>query len=161
MCSTNDAVGGGQVGWGHQVTSLYEVVLAVPNKPLGAIRIRHKLPEADASIPRGAQPPAPPAKPAGSPPPVDERSESTEETFAMAAPPAASIDAAAPDLRFAFAVAAFADQMRGGEDAQHWSLDQIAALARTAAGDKDRDELVGLIARARVLRPRSVAALAK
>jgi len=85
----NDKVGGGQVGWGHQVTALYEVQLAQPGHPLGLVRIRHKAPEG---------------------------SDSTEETFAMAAAPAATMADAAPDLRFAFAVAAFADVLRGGTE---------------------------------------------
>ena len=59
--------------------------------------------------------------------------------------------AASPDLRFAFAVAAFADVLRGGAE---WSLGDIRALAQGAAGDdKDRIELVTLIDKARSLRP--------
>jgi len=38
------------------------------------------------------------------------------------------------DLRFAFAVAAFADVLRGSDDAHGWSLDQIARVARGAQG---------------------------
>ena len=57
------------------------------------------------------------------------------------------------DLRFAFAVAAFADVLRNGQDAEHWSLAQIRDLAKAAAGDDtDRKELVGLIDRAIRLR---------
>jgi Ca-activated chloride channel family protein len=121
-----DDVAAGQVGWGHQVTALYEVQLtgAGKDRPLGVVRIRHKQPEADHAV---------------------------EDAFAMQAPPATSFAAASPDLRFAFAVAAFADVMRGGAD---WSLTDIRALAKDAAGDdKDRNELVSLIDRARSLRP--------
>ena len=58
--------------------------------------------------------------------------------------------AASPDFRFAFAVAAFADVMRGGET---WSLDDIRAVAAATAGAiKDREELVSLIDKARALR---------
>src|SRR5258706_4895282 len=41
-----DEVGAGQVGWGHQVTALYEVELtdATP-APFGIVRIRHKTPD--------------------------------------------------------------------------------------------------------------------
>jgi Ca-activated chloride channel family protein len=122
-----DAVTGGQVGWGHQVTAMYEVELTDGAKgqlaPLGVVHIRHKLPEQDSA---------------------------TESAFTMAAPPAASFDAATPDFRFAFAVAAFADVMRGGAT---WSLDDIRAQAAAAAGDiKDRQELVSLIDKARALR---------
>ena len=53
------------------------------------------------------------------------------------------------DARFAFAVAAFADVLRGGQDAEHWSLAQIRDLARNAAGDDpDRKEFVGMIQQA-------------
>jgi Ca-activated chloride channel family protein len=131
----NDRVGGGQVGWGHQVTALYEVELAQAGRPLGVLRIRHKAPEAETSV---------------------------EETFAMAAPPAASMAEAAPDLRFAFAVAAFADVLRGGTDAQGWSLEQIRALAADAIGDtSDRRELLGLIDAARKLRGDKITAVAR
>ncbi len=46
----NDTVGAGQVGWGHQVTALYEVELADKAlSPFGLVRIRHKQPEAKTS----------------------------------------------------------------------------------------------------------------
>jgi Ca-activated chloride channel family protein len=123
----SDSVGAGQVGWGHQVTALYEVELTTAAKahpsPLGTVRIRHKQPEADAA---------------------------TEAAFPMSAPPAASLAAANADLRFAFAVAAFADVLRGGAE---YSLADIRAYASAAAGnDKDRNELVMLIDRAAKLR---------
>ncbi len=121
-----DDVAAGQVGWGHQVTALYEVQLTAAGKtrPLGVVRIRHKQPEADHAV---------------------------EDAFAMQLPPAPTMADASQDLRFAFAVAAFADVMRGGAD---WSLADIRALAQGAAGeDKDRIELLSLIDRARSLRP--------
>lgn len=124
----NDAVGGGQVGWGHQVTAMYELELAEAAAPgsLGTLRIRHKAPEGNTSV---------------------------EEAFAMAGAPAKSLDGANRDLRFAFAVAAFADVLRDNADARAWSLDAIRALAQSAsAGDKDRAELLALIDRARKLR---------
>jgi Ca-activated chloride channel family protein len=71
----------------------------------------------------------------------------------MVGGPAASFANAAVDLRFAFAVAAFADVLRNGQDAEHWSLAQIRDLARAAAGDDlDRREFVGMIERAIELR---------
>ena len=92
--------------------------------PFGVVRIRHKQPEAEHAV---------------------------EDAFAMQAPPRRSFAAASPDLRFAFAVAAFADVLRGGAE---WSLADIRALAQDAAGDdKDRIELVSLIRQARALRP--------
>ncbi|HTR53861.1 MAG TPA: von Willebrand factor type A domain-containing protein [Kofleriaceae bacterium] len=131
----NDQVGGGQVGWGHQVTAMYEVELAHAGLPLGTLHIRHKAPDAQSSV---------------------------EDTFAMAAPPADSLAGAAKDLQFAFAVAALADVLRGNADAQGWSLDAIRSLAADAAGsDPDRRELLGLIDRARKLRTSTVAAVAR
>ncbi|HMG55029.1 MAG TPA: YfbK domain-containing protein, partial [Kofleriaceae bacterium] len=67
--------------------------------------------------------------------------------------PAASFANASSDFRFAFAVSAFADVLRKGQDAEHWSLEQIRDLAKAAAGDDaDRKELVALIDRAISLR---------
>ncbi|HEY0192750.1 MAG TPA: VWA domain-containing protein [Kofleriaceae bacterium] len=126
----NDKVDAGQVGAGHQVTALYEVELTAQAKqtpaPLGGLRVRHK-------APRGTR--------------------STETAFPMAGPPAASFANTAADFRFAFAVAAFADILRGNPDTATWSLAQLRDLARAAAGtNPDRLELVGLIDRAVALR---------
>ncbi len=77
----------------------------------------------------------------------------TEEVFAMTAAPAATLAAATADFRFAFAVAALADVLRGNADAKSWSLDEIRSLAAdTAGGNKDRLELLGMIDQARKLR---------
>ena len=129
----DDTVDAGEIGAGHQVTAMYEVELTAGARlapaPLGLVRIRHKAPEVGAA------------------------DTATEATFAMTTPPAPSFAAASADLRFAFAVAAFADVLRGAEDAQRWSLDEIAAIAREAAGDdRDRSELLTLIGAARGLR---------
>lgn len=136
-----DTVDAGEVGVGHQVTALYEVVLtdrASQTTPLGAVRIRYKAPRAgDADAAR-------------------------EEAFAMASGPAASFATAPADLRFATAVAGFADVLRGAEDAQRWSLAQIADVARaTAGGDAERQELVRLIEAARRLRGEPAALVAR
>jgi Ca-activated chloride channel family protein len=78
-----------------------------------------------------------------------EAEKATEAAFPMVGGPAASFENSGADFRFAFAVAAFADILRGGQDAEHWGLPQIRALAASAAGDdKDRQELVGLNDRA-------------
>ncbi|HEX7704724.1 MAG TPA: YfbK domain-containing protein, partial [Kofleriaceae bacterium] len=118
-----DAVGAGQVGWGHQVTALYEVELSdAIRAPLATVRIRHKAPDGDAAV---------------------------ETAFAMPEAPAADFAQASPDLKFAFAVAAFADVMRGGAT---WSLEDIRKIANDNATNNDRKELVGLIDRAMGLR---------
>jgi Ca-activated chloride channel family protein len=77
----------------------------------------------------------------------------TEAAFPMIGGPAVSFANAPADFRFAFAVAAFADVLRNGQDAEHWDLAKIRDYARAAAGDDaDRRELVGLIDRAISLR---------
>ncbi|HSD89217.1 MAG TPA: von Willebrand factor type A domain-containing protein [Kofleriaceae bacterium] len=119
----NDKVDAGEIGAGHQVTALYEVELTAKGQqahaPIGAVRIRHKTPEGTVA---------------------------TEAAFPMVGGPAASFANSSVDFRFAFAAAAFADVLRGGQDAEHWSLASIRDMAKNAAGDsKDRKELVGLI----------------
>ncbi len=133
----NDKVDAGEIGAGHQVTALYEVELtdlarqAKQPASLGAIRIRHKQPRGE---------------------------KASELAMPMTGGVAASFANAPADLRFAFAVAAFADVLRNGQDAEHWSLAQIRDLARAAAGDDaDRQELVGLIEKAITLKSRAAA----
>jgi Ca-activated chloride channel family protein len=128
----NDKVDAGEIGGGHQVTALYEIELTdkarFTHAPLGGIRIRHKQPRGE---------------------------KATEAAFPMIGGVAESFANASSDLRFAFAVAAFADVLRNGQDAEHWSLKQIRQLAHAAAGDDaDRKELVSLIDRAIQLRGR-------
>jgi Ca-activated chloride channel family protein len=122
----DDKVDAGEIGAGHQVTALYEVELTAKGKqakaPIGAIRIRHKTPSG---------------------------STATEAAFPMVGGPAPSFAQASADFQFAFAVAAFADVLRGGQDAEHWSLTAIRDVAKRAAGgDADRKQLVALIEQA-------------
>jgi Ca-activated chloride channel family protein len=129
----NDKVDAGEVGPGHEVTALYEMELtakgAQANAPLGTVRIRYKEPNGE---------------------------KATEAGFPMVGGPAPAFANASADFRFAFAVAAFADILRGGADAEHWSLASVRDMANAAAGsDKDRLELVGLIDKAIQLEGRS------
>jgi len=129
----NDKVDAGEIGAGHQVTALYELELTEQGKranaPLAGVRIRHKQPRGE---------------------------KATEAAFPMPGSAMASFANAPVDFRFAFAVAAFADVLRHGQDAEHWSLAQIRDLARAAAGDDDdRKELVGLIEKALTLKSRT------
>lgn len=135
----DDQVDAGEIGAGHQVTALYEVELGAATHrklPLATVRVRHK-------APRGTK--------------------ASEAAFTFdPARHASTFAAASSDFRFAFAVAAFADVLRGAEDAEHWNLAEVEKLAAAAAGaDRDRQELVGLIARARALRGEPTAALAR
>ncbi|MDQ3368475.1 MAG: VWA domain-containing protein, partial [Myxococcota bacterium] len=129
----NDKVDAGEVGAGHQVTALYEVELARDHAaraaPIAVARIRHKQPQGTTA---------------------------TEAAFQLAESSIAPTFEQGPtELRFAFAVAAFADVLRGGADAKTWDLAAIRTIAQAAAGaDRDRRELVALIDRAISLRDR-------
>ncbi|HUQ01635.1 MAG TPA: von Willebrand factor type A domain-containing protein [Kofleriaceae bacterium] len=134
----DDKVDAGEVGAGHQVTALYEVELVKAidkSYPLATVHVRHKVPKA---------------------------TKASEAVFAFAPTDlSSSFAGASADLRFAFATAAFADVLRGAEDAEHWDLAEIKKIAAAAAGDDaDRKELVGLIDQARQLKGGS-ATLAK
>lgn len=140
----NDQVDAGEVGAGHQVTAMYELELTDAGKralaSLATVRVRYRSP-----LPEQASEPA------------------VERAFPMAPEVLAPAFArASADFRFAFAVAAFADVLRGSEDSEHWSLAQVRALASAAAGAApERRELVGLIDRAIALRAGSANATAE
>ena len=119
-----DDVGAGQVGWGHQVTALYEVELAEARR-----RTARHGPRSATRRPTATPRPRPRSRCPPRRPPTSFRPRR--------------------DLRFAFAVAAFADVMRG---ATTWPLEDIRALADANATNNDRKELVGLIDRAMKLR---------
>jgi Ca-activated chloride channel homolog len=129
----NDRVDAGEIGAGHQVTAMYELELtqkgAQAKAPLATVRIRHKQPTGTTA---------------------------TESAFPMIGGTAPAFANASVDFRFAFAVASFADVLRGGQDAEHWSLAQIRDIAKAATGeDADRVELVGLIDKAIELKGRT------
>lgn len=141
----NDAVDAGDIGAGHQVTALYEITPAgsigqrvpplryatVPathsasQDEIGHLRLRYKRPG-------------------------EERSRLIE------APVKASQLTAAPSesLRFASAVAGFADTLRGGARMDGWSWDAILQTARGAQGrdpNGERAEFLRLMQAARAL----------
>ncbi|RZA18496.1 MAG: VWA domain-containing protein [Lysobacteraceae bacterium] len=142
----NDKVDAGDIGAGHEVTALYEItpvgsgaerlpplryagkkVVAAETATSGEIahlRLRYKLPEASAS----------------------KLIETAILRTQLQAEPGES-------LRFAAAVAAFADALRGGTQMEGWSWDDIAAAARTAQGTDRwglRAEFLQLVAAARL-----------
>ncbi|MCA9675933.1 MAG: von Willebrand factor type A domain-containing protein [Kofleriaceae bacterium] len=137
-----DEVDAGEIGAGHQVTAIYEIELAstipadLTPADLATVRVRHKAPKATTA---------------------------TEAAFGFPADgDAVDFDHASADFRFAFAVAAFAEVLRGSEDSEHWSLKEIRRIAAAAAGtDPDRTELVGLIDRAIELSGGAKTAMAK
>ncbi|WNG17174.1 von Willebrand factor type A domain-containing protein [Cystobacter fuscus] len=121
-----DKVDAGEIGAGHSVTALYEVELTQPQASLGTVRIRAKTPTG---------------------------TEAAEQAFPfepkMMRP---SLDAASADFRFALAVAATADVLRGSASAKEWSLATVQKLAEGAAeGQSDRVEFTRLVTQARGL----------
>jgi Ca-activated chloride channel family protein len=120
----NDAVDAGDIGAGHTVTALYEVALAGSggermdplrygptratreiSNELGFVRLRYKHPESD-----------------------------TSELIERAVPNLAA-ETPSGRLRFASAVAAFGQHLRGGKYLEGFGMDDIHALARDAKGD--------------------------
>ena len=123
----NDAVDAGEVGSGHQVTALYELVLADDAKAkdaLATVRLRAKPPGPDA-----------PAKEYAHSVPVSALTSDFEE--------------ASPSTRMAFAVGTFAEKLRGSPYVQEVSWGEIAKMARDASqGTEEHAELIRLIERA-------------
>ncbi|AGC45693.1 von Willebrand factor type A domain-containing protein [Myxococcus stipitatus DSM 14675] len=123
----NDKVDAGEIGAGHNVTALYEVELIPGAKEkLATVRVRAKAPNG---------------------------TEASEQAFPFDyAKVAPSLDAASPDFRFALAVAATADILRGNPAAQNWSLATTRKLAEgSAAKNAERLEFVQLVTQARAL----------
>ncbi len=140
----NDKVDAGDIGAGHEVTALYELTPAgsgaarlpalrygASSKPSGDarevadLRLRYKRPGEDTS--RLIEVPI-------------------LASSAQAQPGAA--------LRFASAVAGYADLLRGGTRFDGWGWDQVIATARAASGDDPdglRHEFVELAGQARAL----------
>lgn len=137
----NDAVDAGEIGAGHEVTALYEVALVgsggerlpklryTPPKAsagnsgeIAHLKLRYKLPGSESSR-------------------LIERPIRRDELRANAS----------PTLRFAAAVAGFADLLRGGTNIQGWDATRLRNLAETAVGaddEGDRAEFLALTERA-------------
>ena len=134
----NDKVDAGDIGAGHQVTALYEITpagssaqrvaplrygganatkpdIAIGNE-IAHLRLRYKLPGQDAS------------KLIQTPILASQLTKTPGES-----------------LRFASAVAGFADALRGGERMDGWGWDAMIATARNARGDDPRGERAELV----------------
>ena len=140
----NDKVDAGDIGAGHEVTALYEITPAgsgadrLPplrygesakatgnTRELAHLRLRYKRPGEDTS----------------------RLIETPILSSQLVATPS-------PSMRFASAVAAFADALRGGKQIGRWSWNDIAAAAQRSTGTDQwgqRREFVGLVERARKL----------
>jgi Ca-activated chloride channel family protein len=126
----NDQVDAGEIGAGHRVTALYEIV------PVGAPGrvdpLRYGSPQAKSSGGRGEiahlklrykQPDA-------------DRSERLEYPIMKSA--VTTIEKASEDFRFAVAAAAFGQRLRGGKYVGSFDYDDVVALAQSGLGE-DRD----------------------
>ncbi|MCA9620905.1 MAG: von Willebrand factor type A domain-containing protein [Myxococcales bacterium] len=128
----NDAVDAGEIGAGHRVTALYDIVLEkapAPGRSPIIVRLRHK------------------------PPTGSERA--TEMAVKMGPEAMSSSFAAAPkSFRFATAVAGFAEILRQSPHAKTWRLADVARIADQArSGSSEQEELVGLVRKAQRLMP--------
>jgi len=126
----NDKVDAGEIGSGHQVTALFEVLLEDGvTGPLGQVRIRNKAPGPDS--------------------PAVERAYALPKSIVKP-----SLAAASRQLRLQAAVAAFAEVLRGSPHVAELSLGEVLRLARSAQrGEYTEDaELIELIERAIRLR---------
>ena len=145
----NDRVDAGEIGAGHTVTALYELMPAGTDggriaplryqgesaEPgtefdgeLAYVKIRYKLPDAESS---------------------------KLITHAVTAVDAfETVDAAPRDVRFAAAVAAFGELLRGGRYTGEYGYEDVASLARGARGEDPfgyRNEFVQLVRLAETL----------
>ncbi|WP_374603702.1 von Willebrand factor type A domain-containing protein [Arenimonas sp.] len=142
----NDQVDAGEIGAGHDVTALYELCLvgmgcessdalryAAPASPaagsgeIAFLKLRYKQPGQSQSV-------------------LVEQPIRRQDLRRQAG----------ESLRFAAAVAAYADLLRGGRNMAGFSWDQVEVLARGARGDDPwgyRGEFLQLVAQARSLAP--------
>ena len=143
----NDKVDAGEIGAGHTVTAIYELIPAgsdatrVPSLRYQAggaepatefdgefafLKLRYKLPDTETST-------------------LMTRAVTIADAFA-------SVDAAPRDVRFAAAVAAFGELLRRGRHIGDYGHDDVVALAQGARGDDPfgyRNEFVRLVRLAR------------
>jgi len=120
----NDKVDAGEIGAGHAVTALYEVSLVGDPGLLGESRYAHRV--APASADHGSE--------LGM---LRLRYKTPDGTTAeeLATPVSRTPAAASEDLRFAAAVAAFGQALRGGRHLADFGYPAIEALASGARGE--------------------------
>jgi Ca-activated chloride channel family protein len=125
----NDRVDAGEVGSGHDVTAVYDVILKDGYAgELAAVRMRWEAPGAD----KAAQ----------------------EKAWRMTADALGQLDARAKkDTQIAYAAATFAEVLRGSPTAAEVSMDALIRYTKAAArpGQKDDQELISLMEKARAL----------
>ncbi|MEZ4317115.1 MAG: von Willebrand factor type A domain-containing protein [Myxococcota bacterium] len=117
----NDKVDAGEIGSGHAVTALYDVILRDhPSDTLATVRMRSKPPGPDA--------------------PAVERS-TTLPTSAVRD----EFASATRDFRIAYTAATFAELLRASPHAEEITYHQVARMGRDARRNSDDDALIGLI----------------
>ena len=151
----NDKVDAGEIGAGHRVTALYEIVPAgkkgridplrygslsrasIKSGELAHLRLRYKQPNAD---------------------------DSRLLEFPIQKSSIVSSDKTSADFRFAASVAAFGQMLRGGKYTSDFGFDDVQRLARSALSKDEegyRREFVSLVKLAEALSPRERAATAQ
>ena len=122
----NDRVDAGEVGSGHNVTALYDVVLKDGySRELATVRMRYEAPGADKAA--------------------------TEKSWRFRASKLAERpDLASRDTRIAYTAATFAEVLRGSPHAAELDLEQLARFAEQSRrrGEADDTELIELIRKA-------------
>ena len=122
----NDAVDAGEIGAGHSVTALYEVVMDASYKgSLAYVRVRHKEPE---------------------------EHKASEQIFMLnAGSVATKLADASKDFQFAAAVAGFAEILRGSKYGEHLTYALVEEIAHSASSpsQKDRQEFISLVRKAK------------
>jgi len=123
----NDKVDGGEIGAGHSVTAIYDVVLKKTDVSPLSVHIRHK-------------------KPLGSAP-------SVETVYAMpVSSMAKTFEASESSFRLAIAVTGFGEVLRESPFAKEWRLGTVASIAKSASiVPGEQGELLELVDRAKAL----------
>ncbi|MFT4975569.1 MAG: Ca-activated chloride channel family protein [Myxococcota bacterium] len=125
----NDRVDAGEIGSGHNVTALYEVILKEGYADtLATVRLRYEAPGADKAA--------------------------TEVSFPFPDQALKELDSqAGQNTRIAYAAATFAEILRDSPNTNEMSLDAVIAFAEQArrSGEKDDAELIKLMKKARTL----------
>ncbi|MFJ4248937.1 von Willebrand factor type A domain-containing protein [Pseudomonas sp. NPDC089741] len=145
---SNDKVDAGEIGAGHTVTALYEIVPAGEKGWLEPLRYGQSPPVASAKNGEMAMLRVRYQQPEGG------KSQLIERPITNQVAPASE------DLRFAAAVAAFSQQLKDGRYTGDFSLKDTEALARGARGDDRfglRNEFVQLVELAQSLRTSTAA----
>ena len=147
---SNDKVDAGEIGTGHRVTALYEIIRtggkgridpsrytadvprtqAAKSGELALLRLRYKRPDSD---------------------------DSQLLEFPIKAKAAVSSKESSADFRFAASVSAFGQMLRGGKYLGKFGYENIAALAKEGLGSDDegyRREFISLVKLAQALTPR-------